>query len=121
MSRSRALPVAALLLAFAAAACSSGGSDKGGGSGQPANATGDLRVAQQAVLRPSDLRDYKAATHTAASEIRPALKKKFAQCMGTSTTIFDKVPGAQSADSPDFSKGEQNQQQVTSGVEIEPS
>jgi hypothetical protein len=128
MSRTRVLPVVLLVLAFAAAACSSGsasgsgsGSNQSSGSSPSPHAAADLAVAQQAVLRSSDLTGYKATPHSHVADIPEALKRKFAQCMGSATTIFDTVPGAQSADSPDFSKGLQNQQQVTSSVEIDPS
>jgi hypothetical protein len=125
MSRARFLPVPLLVLAFAAAACSSSGgsirADKGGTPSTAANASADLALAKSAVLQPGDLSDYRASAHTPAADIPAAEKRKFAQCMGTSTTVFDKVPGAQSADSPDFSKGDTNNQQVTSSVEIDPT
>ena len=125
MSPARALPAVVLVLAFAAAACSSSGgsanNQNSGGSTRSTDAAGDLAVAKQAVLRSGDLHGYKAAPHTSAADIPAPLRRKFAQCMGTPTTIFDTVPGAQSADSPDFAKGSQNELQVTSSVEIDPS
>jgi len=123
MSRVRGLSVAVLVLALVATACGSSGnnsSDNGGGSGQP-DLVADKRAALQAVLRAGDLSDYKANLHSTGSEIPTAVKRNFAQCMGTPTTVFDTVPRAQTADSPDFSKGRQNEQQVTSSVEIDPT
>jgi len=121
MSRTRSLSVLFVALALVAAACSSGSgnSDKSGGS--TATDSADLTLAKQAVLRPSDLSDYKATTHIVGSELSSTLRRTFAQCMGVDTTIFDTVPNAQIANSPDFSKGQQNQQQVTSSVEIDPT
>jgi hypothetical protein len=122
MSRARVLPVTVLVLALATAACSSSsGADKTGATATGTNTSADLALAKSAVLRPSDLSDYRANLHSPAADIPAAEKRKFAQCMGTSTTIFDTVPGAQSAFSPDFSKGNTNDQQVTSSVEIDPT
>jgi hypothetical protein len=124
MSRTRPLSIAVLVLALAATGCGSGsskGADKTGGSSTGGNASADLALAKSAVLRPSDMSGYRSTPHTPAADIPPPLKRKFAQCMGASTTVFDKVPGAQSADSPDFVKGETHELQVTSNVEIDPT
>ena len=117
MSRARALPAAVLIVALAAA-CSSGRTSRIDASPEAQNP--DLRVAQQAALSASDLRDFKADTHTAQSELRPALRRQFAKCTGTRTTIFDAAPGSHTVESPDFIKGRENEQQVTSSVEIYP-
>jgi hypothetical protein len=121
MSRARALPVAVLIVAFAAAACSSNPSHQVQASPAGADNSADGVVAQKAVLRPNDLSDYKPNPHTVQTELSPALRQQFAACTGAKTTIFDTETGAHAAYSPDFSKGAENQQQVTSSVEIDPT
>ena len=116
------LIVAVLAFALVAAACSSSGHGATGsdstGKSLSSSQKSDLALARSAVLRPGDLRDYRASTHTRASEVPAALRQKFAQCLSASATVFDDAPGAQAANSPDFSKGTSNERQVTNHVEI---
>jgi len=112
MTRSHKLSIVALVLALTLAAC--------GGSSKKADPAADLATAKAAVLTAADLPGYKGVPHTADSKIPAKLKSDFATCMGVSTTIFDDTPGAQKADSLDFSKGANDEQQVSDTVEIDP-
>jgi hypothetical protein len=118
MFRARALPVAVLIVALAASACSSDRTSRIDASPTPSSP--DLTLAQHAVLRSSDVGGYRANKHTAQTDLSATLKRKFAKCTGAATTILDTEPGSQTAYSPDFSKGQTNEQQMTSSVVIHP-
>jgi hypothetical protein len=91
-----------------------------GGKSFKADPAADLAVAKQAVLTAADLPGYKATPHTSSDDIPAGVKKDFANCMGTATSVFDDTPGAQKADSPDFSSADQKLQ-VSGTVEVDPS
>jgi hypothetical protein len=94
---------------FAVAAC--------GSSAKKVDPAADLATAKRAVLTQADLPGYTSAPHTTDDDLPAANKKSFAACMGTSITIFDDSPGAQKANSPDFSKAEA---QVSNTVSLVP-
>jgi len=90
-------------------------------SARKADPAADLAVAKRSVLTAADMPGYTAAPHSADDDLTAAEKQTFAKCLGTSTTFFDDKPGEQKADSPDFSKGENDETSVSSDVAIETS
>jgi hypothetical protein len=92
-----------------------------GGKSHKADPAADLALAKQAVLTAADLPGYKGTPHAPDDDIPAGVKKDFATCMGTSVSIFDDTPGAQKADSPDFSAGVGDTLSVSDTVEIDPT
>ena len=88
-----------------------------GGSSKKVDPAADLALAKRAVLTKADLPGYAGKPHTKSDDLTSTQKKDFATCTGLPTTIFDDKPGAQNADSLDFSKG---QASVSDSVEIDP-
>ena len=91
-----------------------------GSSAKKVDPAADLATAKSAVLTAADLPGYTGAVHQKSDDLPAAQKKDFATCMGVATTIFDDTPGAQKADSEDFSKGTNDEYQVSNSVEIDP-
>jgi hypothetical protein len=110
MISARALSILVVVSIVALAAC--------GGKAFKASPADDLALAQRAVLTKADLPGYEAKPHTSNDDIPAGVKKDFANCLGTPTSIFDDTPGAQKADSPDFSQGTT---QVSGSIEIDPN
>jgi hypothetical protein len=110
MASARTLSVLVLVPLVALAGC--------GGSTKKVDPAADLAVAKAAVLTAADLPGYTDEPHAKSDDLPDAQKKSFAACMGAPTTIFDDVPGAQKADSPDFSK--EPAAQVSNSVSIDP-
>jgi len=107
------LPAVLIVVAVTAlAAC--------GGKAYKADPAADLALARRAVLTAADLPGYKSTPHTPDDDPPAGVKKDFATCLGTTTSIFDDTPGAQKADSPDFSGGTGDVQSVSGSVEIDP-
>jgi hypothetical protein len=98
-----------LVSSLALAAC--------GSSAKKVDPAADLALAKLALLTKADLPGYTGKPHTKSDDLSSTQKKDFATCVGLPTTIFDDTPGAQNADSPDFSKG---QASASSSAEIDP-
>jgi hypothetical protein len=88
-----------------------------GGSAKKVDPAADLATAKSALLTEADVSGYTGEPHTPSDDIPDAEKKSFADCMGVSVSIYDDVPGAQKADSPDFSKGDAT---ISNSVAIDP-
>jgi hypothetical protein len=88
-----------------------------GGSTKKANPAADLALAQAASLTSADMSGYTATPYQNSGDIPAPVKKNFAKCLNTTTTIFDDTPGAQKVHSPDFKHGTAT---VSGTVEIDP-
>ncbi len=88
-----------------------------GGSSKKVDPAADLALAKGAVFTAADLPGYTGKPHAASDNLPAEAKKNFAACLKVSTTIFDDLPGAQKADSPDFSKGNAS---ASNSIEIDP-
>lgn len=75
-----------------------------GSSAKKVDPAADLALAKSAVLVNADVPGYTGTPHTDSDDIPADVKKSFATCMKTSTTIFDDSPDTQKADSPDYAK-----------------
>jgi hypothetical protein len=70
----------------------------------PVNPAVDRATARAAVLRASDLRGYQPRERTKAGDMPASARAAFARCLNADVTLFEKMPGAQDADSPAFMK-----------------
>jgi hypothetical protein len=109
MTSARTCSILVLASLLGASAC--------GGSTKKVDPAADLALAKRAVLTKADLPGYSGEPHTKSDDIPAKVKRDFAACMGVPTTIFDDTPGAQTADSLDFSKGDA---QISNSIEIDP-
>jgi len=89
-----------------------------GSDAQKVDPAADLAAAKAALLTSADLPGYAAKPHRSSDDAPKVAQREFAQCLRVPNTMFDEMPGGQSADSPDFEKGDA---EVQSSVSIAPT
>jgi hypothetical protein len=109
MTSARTGSIVLLASLFALSAC--------GSSAKKVDPAADLALAKRAVLTKADLPGFESSPHTADDDLPADLKKTFDACLKVTTSLFDTTPGAQSASSDDFSKG---QEQISGNAKIYP-